>query len=172
MKDYTGHSKPVTKDYWRCFSRDYIYLYSYQVFIDTYIWKVCRSATKNIDNVVSNFVINRHNKLLDTCYMTWPCLCLLSIVGLSWLWTSNDQVAHGHNWSILAVTSHVQLWPCSTMLGPSVHTLTKVIRCDRMWPSMAHSCMAGAFVSDLWECQLKTIKIHWGAFIWFQFLFG
>ena len=54
-------------------------------------------------------------------------------------WTS---LVMGLNSSILAVTTHVQLWPTSTMLKCICVYFDKyVTRCDQTWPCMAlHAC--------------------------------
>ena len=91
------------------------------------------------------------------------------MVGRAWLWALNDHIAHGPNWVILAVTSQVQLWPCSAMLRTSVNTLTIHV-CDQTQPDVTKdgsACMAGTFVSDLLTCQSKLTKIHSVSFILF-----
>ena len=86
------------------------------------------------------------------------------MVRWDWLWASNYWVAHSHELSILGMTSHAQLWSCSTMLHTSVNTFDiYVIRHDQTQPDMTKhifSYMADTFVSDLWGCNSEITQIH------------
>ena len=75
---------------------------------------------------------------------------------ISFTWT----VAHGHNWSTLAMTSHIQLWPSPTMLKCFCEYFDKNV--TKVAP---HACMLAALVSDMWESQSawkkpSTIQEH------------
>ena len=99
--------------------------------------------------------------------MIHPCLRTLSIVRRARLCASNDRVAHCHNWSILALTSHIQLRPCSTMLHTYVNTFDKYVTSnEQMRLSMAlmygkhshHQLAAGELLTNYNYAHSMTLS--------------
>ena len=115
-------------------------------------WLLSRVSKSLIIRVNINWLLTWGPLLIPQLVMFvqgYSHACINStMVGQTWLWASNKWVAHCHNWSILAMTSRVQLWPCSIMLHTYVNTSIN------MWPDMRRrdQCMA----QHAWRSSFET----------------